>query len=259
MPVFTYNGCAVKNHETACGLYEPGFYKIVNPAGPPPGNEDYLGISVELGRANTEDIVIYNHNMGHDINYLELTYYEYLRLMTRFRQQSALGIDDYDVSNKISEREIEESFDQVITYMRDNGIYCDKFVAGQNNSEFLAWHLKVIGKLYSMPGEIIRRFRNTLTCQPEKYEPFVLSSHKLLVMEYDPKKGLWELRANRSCARKRKGDNLDVLITAREADALCGVLCEDIDWLEWVHEHMPLSKALPHYKPRRPVLQTRYK
>ena len=101
MPVFTSNGCEGTNHETACGLYQPGFYKFVNPAGPPPGNEEYLGISVELGRANTEDIVLCNHNMDHDTNYLELTYFKYLRLMAHFAEQSAMGIDIYDVSYEI--------------------------------------------------------------------------------------------------------------------------------------------------------------
>ena len=91
MPVFTSNSCEGTNHKTACGLYQPGFYKIVNPAGPPPGNKEYLGIIVELAEENTEDIVLCNHNMDHDTNYLELTSFEYLKFMTYFAEAICYG------------------------------------------------------------------------------------------------------------------------------------------------------------------------
>ena len=76
---------------------------------------------------------------------------------------------------------------------------------------------------------------------------------KLLVMQYDLIKDLWELRANRSFTRRGKpmlaGDNLGVCIMAREAEALCGVLWADNGWPMWVPEHLPLSRGIQYYQP----------
>ena len=248
-PMHTSSGKALdeSSYNLKVGLFEPGYYKIENPAGPPvdPSNEEEgvvygiesFGLSVELG--HNDNVILFNHNVHHSYDHIELTRKELHRLLKVFKELHDTATSKYNCIRHAGDH-IYEAFDEAVAYLKQTEHYT-QFVVDVDDVHYLAWYLKDKGLLKTMPRELVKKLRSVCQCQPEDYEPIILESGKLLTVEYFDAvvPYCWWIQSKSKCHRRgdprRIIDNLGVWITAEEAYALCGITAH---WPYWIDYHL---------------------
>ena len=282
-PMHTSSGKCLdeSSYNLKVGLFEPGYYKIENPAGPPVNtlkhernwnkkrrrkwygevthNFDFrhckeedlsygcksFGLSVELG--HNDNVILYNHNMNHSNAHIELTRKEFHRLLKVFKEQHDTATSKYNYIRH-KDDDIHEAFDEAAAYLKETEHYT-QFVVDVDNVHYLAWYLKDKGLFKTMPRELVKKLRSVCQCQPEDYEPIILESGKLLTVQYFDNHEPYFWWINSSSKWHRRGDperimdNSGVWITPEEAYALCGITAHWPYWIDYHLAHPPTGLA----------------
>ena len=141
--------------ESSYNLFELGYYKIENPAGLPVDtlkhernwnkkrrrkrydevihNFDFrhckkedlsiknncFGLSVNLG--HNDNVILYNRNMDHSTNHIELTRKEFHRLLKTFKEQYDTATVKYN-STRHADEDIHTAFDEAAAYLKQTDV-----------------------------------------------------------------------------------------------------------------------------------------